>query len=190
MRLLFSIVHLYLVGARFGEASSNKHRKDACSSKMDYVFNLYYTLASYNFHNIIQIHNNVLWDWPYFIEDFLHSYWIWGNIPWSIGGPTIHCYGSKWCYVCISTLILRFELTNFTICKCQLDGTNLSLIRWPKFCVEYKLATIIELYVKSLKEGGSCGFDPSLRKVSIRSLAIWYVSDPILIVRGNFWGKR
>ena len=28
-------------------------------------------------HNMIQIHNNVLWDWQYYVEYSLHSIWIW-----------------------------------------------------------------------------------------------------------------
>ena len=31
-------------------------------------------------HNIIQIHNNVPWDWQYFIEYFLYLVWMWGKL--------------------------------------------------------------------------------------------------------------
>ena len=44
-------------------------------------------------HNIIQIHNNVMWDWQYFIEYSPHSVRIWGNIMYNIVCPTKHCYG-------------------------------------------------------------------------------------------------
>ena len=27
-------------------------------------------------HNIVHIHNNVMWDWQYFMKYFPHSYWI------------------------------------------------------------------------------------------------------------------
>ena len=37
---------------------------------------------------------------------------------------------------------------------------------------------ILELSVKFVKEGWNCGFDPSLRKLSIKSsLACWCIGD-------------
>ena len=49
-------------------------------------------------HNIIQIHNNVQWDWQYFTEYSLVFPYISlnvGNILWSIVSATEHCYGSE-----------------------------------------------------------------------------------------------
>jgi hypothetical protein len=37
--------------------------------------------------------------------------------------------------------------------------------------------------MKFIKEGRNCGFDPSLRKFSIKSLLVCHVLDPILKVR-------
>ena len=42
------------------------------------VVTLIKTLHEQQWHNIIQIHNNVLWDWQYYAEYFSHSYWMWG----------------------------------------------------------------------------------------------------------------
>ena len=46
-------------------------------------------------HNIIQIHNSVLWDWQYSTEYssiFLTHILNVGIIPWNIVNPAKHCY--------------------------------------------------------------------------------------------------
>ena len=47
--------------------------------------------------------------------------------------------------------------------------------------------TTLELFIKSLKEGWNYGFDPSLRKLPIKSLLACYVLEPIMKIGWNFW---
>ena len=49
------------------------------------------------------------------------------------------------------------------------------------------LSVATELSVKSTKEGRTRGFDPSLRKLSIKSSLACCALDPILKVGCNFW---
>ena len=50
------------------------------------------------------------------------------------------------------------------------------------FHFNFNSCHIIELYVKSLKEGSNCGFDPSMRKLFIKSLLPHRVLEPSLEV--------
>jgi hypothetical protein len=46
---------------------------------LGYVVDIYiYTFFFLHIHNTIEIHNNVMWDWYYFIEYSTHLDWMWG----------------------------------------------------------------------------------------------------------------
>ena len=52
-------------------------------------------------HNIIQVHNNVLWDWQYstkYSQIFPTFSLNVANIQWNIVVPIEHCYGSEYYY--------------------------------------------------------------------------------------------
>ena len=61
------------------------------------MYTLDFFITFWMYDNIIQIHNNVLWDCQYYIEYswiFFMSTLRVGNITWYIFSPIKHCYGS------------------------------------------------------------------------------------------------
>jgi hypothetical protein len=70
-----------------------------------------------SYHNIIQTHSNVLWDWLDLVEHSSHSTWMWRIFCRILSIPQKHCYESeimlwlwgKWLWLSLDVLTILYQ---------------------------------------------------------------------------------